>query len=121
MQAARLATLSWDIDADGVVPVAQIENLAIACAGQLVERTSAKIGRVHRGAIAGASDGPAIENGLGRRCDATERMDKPNAMQFSPGPVLGIRAKLAPEALLTTLERLQQPSVRGGFRRLPGY
>src|SRR5271155_251685 len=106
MRAAGLAALSGDVDGGGVVPIAQIENFSKTCARRLVEGTFIEVGCVYGRAIPGARDGAAIEERVGDRCDAAERMEERNAMQFSPGPVFGIRAQLGREFLLCRLECL---------------
>ena len=58
-QAGRL---SRNIDAYGVVPIAQVKNLAVTCAGQFVKGSSSKICGVHGATVAGPRKGAAIED-----------------------------------------------------------
>jgi hypothetical protein len=118
VRAAGLAALAWHIDGRGVVPVAQIENLPIARATQLVEGSSSKIRGIHGAAIAGAREGAAIEEGFGASRNVAERMLELNAVWISPGPVPGIGAEPGRELLVGRLKCLKQESVARAIRIL---
>src|SRR5215471_12527151 len=59
--AARLAALARHIDCDRVVPVGEIENLPVTCAGGLLERFAVEIGSLHDIAIARSLGRSTIE------------------------------------------------------------
>src|SRR5215469_5006454 len=50
--AARLAALARHVDCDRMIPVGEIEDLAVTCAGSLLERVALEIGSLHHIAIA---------------------------------------------------------------------
>src|SRR5579859_1214147 len=76
VRAAGLPALPRNIDAHRVVPVVQIENLAVACASQLVKGTSAKIRSIHCIAIPGPGGRAQVEKRGSTRRDSSNWMNE---------------------------------------------
>src|SRR6266853_472235 len=89
VRTARLSALAGSVNGDRFVPIARIQNLAVARAGNLLPRVTA--GGIHGIFIAWARNGAKTEK-LSSLPLLIESVAKSNRMQLSPRPLRRIRA-----------------------------
>jgi hypothetical protein len=91
VRAAGLSALARGVDDPGAIPVAEIENLAIAGAGNLLPGI-AHAGSVGRVFVARTSERAQVEQILAARL-LVEGVPKMDDMKFAPGPLRSVGAE----------------------------
>ena len=85
MPAARLAGLTWSVDCEGMIPVAQVKDLSIAGAGGLPISGGSGASRIYSIGISRSCDRPEIEESLGS-LQLIKRVPERHGVQRAPRP-----------------------------------
>src|SRR5258708_38243233 len=91
VRAARLAALAGRVDGYRLIPVARIENCAIACARNLFPGIAISAGGIHRVFVTGTGQRSEVEE-VFRAGLLVEGVTEMDGVQFGPRPLRGVYA-----------------------------
>src|SRR6266404_4530424 len=89
MRAAGLAALAGGIDGYRLIPVARVEDFAIACARNLFPGIAISAGRIHRVFVTRTRQRTEVEQ-VFRAGLLVERVPKVGGVQLAPRPLRGV-------------------------------
>src|SRR5262249_19359565 len=113
--AAWLAALPRRVDGDRLVPVCEVEDLAVTRAGSLLEGSIVIVRRLNYVTVSGTADWSAVEQARGARC-AIESVAEIGLVERAPGPALRIAALSRRQLCVCSLQGFEHQRIPGRDR-----